>query len=277
MILALNIGNTHIALGIKENRIQGTLTLAHCKTKDHGNTDNIIRFLNKSLNAVQRKNISTVLVASVVPALNVKVKEAVQQALGVSPCFVTKEAFDNLDFDYSKYDKTILGIDRLVTSYHVKNECLLPAVVIDFGTATTFNVIDEKGAFAGGIIIPGIFLWVRSLSDNTALIQNGSLASDLTESVVGTSTTECISIGALHGTGIMVDGFIKRIESQLDTTLKTVIATGGGAEHIMPYCKSITALNKELLLEGLFSIYENSHRDDADCHNEYHKDMEETK
>ena len=255
MMLALNVGNTHISLSVKEKGEGNIMNLPCSKTKEHFDSISITLMLKKTLSTSQLDSISVVLVASVVPALNKEIQKAFRKLMNLTPLFIQTAALDQLGFDYSKYDTAILGIDRLIASYYTKNGCLLPAIVIDFGTATTFNILDEKGAFIGGVIVPGIFLWIRSLSNNAALLPDNIELCE-TSSVVGTSTSECISIGVLHGMGILVDGFIKKFEQQVGATFKSVVATGGGAEYIMPYCEAITMINKDLVLMGLFSIYE---------------------
>lgn len=168
---------------------------------------------------------------------------------------MNESLFQNLKFDFSTYGQNEIGLDRLVVCYFVSKNYELPAVVIDFGTATTVNIIGERGEFLGGIIIPGISLWLAALCENTALLPDDISLVNL-KSCVGRNTRECISVGIFYGISILIDGLIYQIGYETGYDIKTVIATGGGAEFVLPYCKSKIEYEKELLIRGLFYTYE---------------------
>ena len=145
-----------------------------------------------------------------------------------------------------------LGSDLVVTAVAGINHYPLPQVIIDMGTATTFSVINQKGEYLGGLILPGVNLSLRALSGMTA--QLPSIGLTVPKNVIGSNTIDCMNSGVVNGNAAMIDGLVQRIAEELGQQ-PTVVATGGIAKAIVPYCKTEITLNDNLLLEGLAILY----------------------
>lgn len=128
-----------------------------------------------------------------------------------------------------------------------------PLIIFDLGTATTVSVIDKNSNYIGGIIMPGVNTAHEALTKNTSLLQN--VAIEAPKKIIGKNTADCMKSGAVYGTAASIDGVICRIEKELGYKPK-VIATGGLAESIVPYCTNKIITDDELLLNGLMLIYQ---------------------
>ena len=128
-----------------------------------------------------------------------------------------------------------------------------PLMVIDMGTATTICVVDKDGIYRGGIIAPGVKVSMESLTKNAAQLQSIGLYPP--KKAIGTNTADCMRSGLVFGNAAMLDGLIDRMAQEIEGT-PTVIATGGLASSIIPYCSHDIILNNELLLVGLRIIYD---------------------
>ena len=127
------------------------------------------------------------------------------------------------------------------------------ALILDMGTATKLSVIDEKGAFLGVSIIPGIEIGINALAGGTAQLPQISL--EAPKSVIGKNTVDAMQSGVVFGNASLIDGMIERIEAELGYTT-TVIATGGLAKVVVPNCKREIIIDDDLLLKGLKIIYD---------------------
>ena len=128
-----------------------------------------------------------------------------------------------------------------------------PVIVLDLGTATTATVIDEKGSFRGGAIMPGVKLSYGALAAGTSLLPDISITPP--KKCIATNTVDCMRSGAVFGTAAMIDGLIDRMEAELGQPC-TVVATGGLASSITPYCRREIVCDDDLLLKGMWVLYE---------------------
>lgn len=137
----------------------------------------------------------------------------------------------------------------------------MPCVVVDLGTATKFSVLDEKGSFLGGPIMPGVNISLDALSRNTAQLPH--IEFNQIDHVIGTNSIDSMKAGSIYGTACMIDGIIERIEEEIGQKV-TVVMTGGISKGIAPYCKAEMTFDENLLLYGLLAIYNknvgNAHR-----------------
>ena len=148
-------------------------------------------------------------------------------------------------------NKSEVGQDRLVNAYAAKVLYGSPAVVIDFGTAVTFDVVSKKGDYMGGLIMPGIGISLSSLYEKTALLPRVELKD--APHIIGKSTVNSIRGGILFGFGAMCDGLVAKYKKVLGKPLR-VIATGGNASLIKKYAHSIQILDEDVTLKGLHLI-----------------------
>ena len=126
-------------------------------------------------------------------------------------------------------------------------------IVIDMGTATTMSVLDQKGCFIGGVILPGLRTSLDALVSNAAQLSQTSLAAP--KKVIGKNTLDCLRGGMIYGNAASIDGMIERMEEELGCKC-TIVATGGLAKAVIPHCRHDIIIDENLLLKGLQIIYE---------------------
>ena len=236
MILALDIGNTHIVLGCMEGRrIRYLCRMATNRlTTGAEYAVTISRLLE--FGHIAPDAFDGAIISSVVPQVTRSLSEAVKMLTGVEPMVVGPGIRSDLTVRLD--DPATLASDLLVAAVGALDVYEPPLILIDMGTATTVTVLDGEGAFRGGAIIPGVQLSLSALASHTSLLPAISL--DAPPHAIGTNT---------------VDGMIDRMEAELGQKA-TVVATGGLAHCIVPICTHEILLNEDLLLYGLAVLYE---------------------
>jgi type III pantothenate kinase len=147
-----------------------------------------------------------------------------------------------------------VGADRVVNALAAFSRFGGPAIVVDFGTSTNFDVVSEKGEFLGGVIAPGLQVSASSLVSRTARLTRVDLTPP--RSPIGRSTVEAIQSGLLYGTAGEVDAIVTRIRTELAAPAAPVVATGGLASTVIPFCTTVDHHEPWLTLEGLRLVYE---------------------
>ncbi len=251
MILAIDVGNTNIVIGaIDKDKVyfEGRLATDTDKTE----MEYAVLFKNiLDIYDVNLENIEGAIISSVVPQLNRVLSGAIKAITGIVPIEVSTDI--NLGLKLTMPNKEEIGSDLLVASVAAMAEYKPPMVIIDMGTATTFWVIDADGVPCGGAFLPGVKISFEALAGRTAQLPSVGVT-DL-DFVIGKNTSDCIKSGIIHGTASMIDGMIDRINEELGREA-TVIATGGLARGIVPYCKRDIIISHDLLIKGLWLIYE---------------------
>lgn len=246
-ILAIDIGNTNITAGLfKGTKLAAKTKMPTCCYSSYG----------RSMKALIREgrldpdDVEEVIVSSVVPlSLARFVVEARKAFPRVKISILGKDKIVPIKNLYKI--KGEVGQDRLVNAYAAKALYGSPAVVIDLGTAVTFDVISKKGAYLGGLILPGIELSLCSLYKRTALLPKVELKE--ARYIIGKDTVNSMRGGILFGFGAMADGLVSRYKKILGKNTK-VIATGGNCRLIKKYAKSIRIVDEDLTLKGLHII-----------------------
>jgi type III pantothenate kinase len=251
MLLTIDIGNTNIVLGgYDEDELSFIARLKSdiSKTSDQYAID----FLNIiTLYKFSADDFDGAIISSVVPSLASSVKSAIEKAFDISPMILGPGVKTGLNI---KIDNPAqLGADLVAGAVAVINKYPLPAIIYDFGTATTMFVVDEFGNFLGGSISAGVGISLDALSGKTAVLPMVNL--EAPKNVIGTNTIDSMKSGLVLGTAAMVDGMTDRILEELKTTKATLIATGGLAKEIIKHCKYDIEFSDTLLLEGLKIIY----------------------
>ena len=255
MILTVDIGNTTVCVCGVERRTE-ELTARFCTRLStvHGKSaGEYAAELREALDqaGVAQSEIEGAVVSSVVPALNAPVHGCIREVLGREPVWITCRSRTGLTLDVEHPEK--LGIDRIVDAAWVAANCPLPAVTVDLGTATTFNVIDEGGVFRGGAIAVGMATGLKVLASRTAQLPEVRL--DTVEDVIGRNTVDCMASGAAIGTAAMIDGLVARMERELGAPA-TLVLTGGMARFAEPFCTHPHLYEPHLLAKGLLLLYE---------------------
>jgi type III pantothenate kinase len=252
MLLAIDIGNTHTVLGIFR---QSKLVDYFRVTSDHALTVDECGILVKQLFPVYRK-ISHVIICSVVPPLTPIYCEMSEKLLKVEPVLVQWDLPLGIKITYD--DPSKVGADRIANAVAVYQIYGGPAIIVDFGTATTFDVISDRGEYLGGAIAPGIEISSLNLFKKAAQLFKVSL--EKPRKAIGQSTEESLRSGIVLGSVGQIAEIVGRIKTELrrDHGIKKrpkVIATGGLANLIAKESKIIEEVAPTLTLEGLRRIY----------------------
>ena len=242
-ILAVDIGNTAATTGFYEG---GRLI-------DFGSMyyDDIPKYILKLSKNGKDSHLDVVL-SSVFPKMTSFLKHKFQRTKNIKMWIVG----DNLPIKIRhKYNYlSSLGCDRKVNIYGAVLMYRLPMLVIDYGTAITFDLIDSKGVFQGGMIIPGPETAYRALSQRAALLPKGLSMPRKSKSFLGRNARECMESGILEGYGAMTDELIMRFRKRYGKNLR-VLATGGFAEVIHPYTKNIDAIDPKHSIKALLALW----------------------
>lgn len=251
MLLALDVGNTNICIGCIDGEkilFVGRLSTDRSKTADEYaiSFNSIIR-----LHGYNPSLIDGSIISSVVPPINQALREAVIRLTGTTPLLVGPGVKSGLNILLDNPGQA--GSDLVVDAVAAIAQYPKPLIVIDMGTATTLSVINERGDYLGGLIIPGVKISQDTLTGRTSQLPR--IALEAPPHVIGRNTIDCMKSGAIYGQAAMLDGLIERVEEELGQKT-TVIATGGLAGCIVPHCKREIIYDNDLLLKGLRIIYE---------------------
>jgi len=250
MLLLIDIGNTNITMGFYyDGEIRNVLRL---KTIIGGrDTEEYSCILNGFISSQNIHKPTGAAVSSVVPEVTPLLLNALNKSFGVKPVIVNHNVKTGLKFLIK--NPAELGEDRIANAVAARRLYKGDLIVVDFGTATTFCVITEKGEYTGGAIMPGIGLSAQALAEKTSKLPLIELTAP--ESVLGKDTGENIRAGVVLGHAGAVERIISEIKTETGKDYK-VLATGGLAGLVTSYIKSIDYANPLLTLEGLRFIYE---------------------
>jgi type III pantothenate kinase len=237
LILAIDVGNTSIAFGLFRGK---KLILRHrCLTKE---------FAPAKLRPLARYKgkIAESIICSVVPKVNAPLERALKKTLASPVVLLGRDRQVPIP-NKTRFPKQV-GMDRLVNAWAAWQRFKKPCVVVDFGTATTFDVVNGKGEYVGGVIAPGVELTLNALAEKTALLPKIKLKH--VKNVIGNDTVSSIRSGCAWGLAAMCDGILARIDSQSGEK-HAVLATGGYAGFISEYGATIKCIDQDLTLKAL--------------------------
>jgi len=249
VILTIDIGNTNIVLGgffNDELKFVSRISTNIKKTEDEYAA--LIKSI-VSLNDVKRTEVSGAIISSVVPPLNKTMCKALTKIYGVSPIVVGPGVKTGVNLLVDNPSQ--VGADLVCSTAAAYSYYKVPAIVLDMGTATKLSVVDKNGAFAGVSIIPGVEIGIAALAGGTAQLPQISL--EAPKSVIGKNTIDAMQSGVVYGNASLIDGMIEKIKAEFGDI--DIIATGGLAGFITPYCKEKMIIDDNLILKGLYSIY----------------------
>lgn len=251
-LLAVDVGNTNTVLGVwrgKELVRSWRLTTRRDATSDEIALS--IRGLFAAGPAPEPLGPMRVIVASVVPSLRFSLRQALRQILDRDPLFIEPGIRTGMPILYDSPQE--VGADRIVNAVAAFDRMGGPCIVVDFGTATTFDVVTAKGEYSGGVIVPGISISAEALFEKAARLWRVEIRRP--ERVVGKTTASSIQSGLYFGYLSLVDGMIDRISAEVGGKLR-VIATGGLAELFGGGSTRIEEIDPLLTLTGLRLIDE---------------------
>jgi type III pantothenate kinase len=251
MLLVLDVGNTETTFGLFEGETlskRWSVSTTLNRTQDEWAA--LIKILF-DMAGFSPSELDGIVISSVVPPVDPVLKSAFEAYLSMEPLFVAPGIKTGIQILYE--NPLEVGADRVVNAVAAAKLYELPAIVIDFGTATTFDLINSEGNYLGGVIAPGLAISADALFTRAAKLPKVEIAKP--RKVVGKSTVSSIQSGLFYGYASLTEGIVKRIRNE-SGEIKTVIATGGLAKLISPECPFIDEIDEDLTLKGLFFIYE---------------------
>ena len=251
MILTIDIGNTNIVVGgIDKDKTHFIERISTVRTKTELEYAIDIKLL-LDINKIKADQIEGGIISSVVPQITNIVKIAAEKILKTEVMVLAAGVKTGLNI---KIDNPAqLGADLVANAVAGINNYPVPLIIIDMGTATTLSVVDEKKQYIGGMILPGPRISLDALTARASQLSGISL--EAPKNIVGKNTIECMKSGIVYSNAAAMDGMIERIEEEIGCKA-TVVATGGLAKSIIPHCKREVILDEELMLKGLYIIYE---------------------
>lgn len=252
MLLAIDIGNTNIVSGIYDK--EELLTSYRFSTnKDQTQDEYGLNFrMALSMHNITKDQIDGVIISSVVPPLTRTIQKMCERYIGINPMIVDHTLDLGIENHYSI--PTEVGADRLVNAVAGYRKYGAPLILVDIGTAVTFDVISKGGVYEGGAIAPGIGISAEALFMRASKLPKVELIKPAR--VIGKSTVESMQSGLVIGYIGMIDKLLCEIIAEMETDYVTVIATGGFSALISQESKYINAIDTNMTLEGLRIIYE---------------------
>lgn len=252
MLLVIDVGNTNTVIGVFKSD-----TLVHDwrirtirdTTADEFNVLANALFIDKGM---ERAAIRQTIISSVVPTAVPILNAFCERYLGHAPLWINPDSVKKLmPIRYNNPNE--VGADRIVNAVAAYDKYKTAMIIIDFGTATTFDVISQKGEYLGGAIVPGVMIASEALFQRASRLPRVEIFK-APDAVIGKDTIESIKSGIIYGNAAMVDGMVDRMSKEMAITPK-VLATGGLAPLIFKLSNTIEKVEQSLTLEGLRLIY----------------------
>ena len=248
MILVFDVGNTETTVGLFDGpalRAQWRITTSTSRTPDEFGL--VLRALVDAA-GVEHTAVAGAAVASVVPPVTAPLLDACARYFGVRP--VNVDGRSALPIRLEVDEPLSVGADRIINTLAASRLYETDAIVVDLGTATTYDCITRDGVFLGGVIQPGVQTSAETLFRRTSKLPATELLPP--RRVIGTRTEECIRAGVFYGAVESIDGIVRRIKGEWPTgAVPRVIATGGLAPLLAPHCRTVDQVDAALTLQGL--------------------------
>ena len=255
MLLAVDIGNTDTVAGVFEGKtLKSSFRVSSVRPMTADEAGFFVTGLLQRMD-VAREKIDSVVIGSVVPSLTPVFESASARYLHCSPVIVSAHIKLPIRIEIDLPDQ--VGADRIANSVAGFDKFGGPVIVVDFGTATTFDVVSSEGAYIGGVIIPGPETSMAELARRAARLFE--VPFEKPSSVVGKSTTDALKSGLFFGTVGQIDYILEMILKETGFTDPSIVATGGLTNSIQNYSQHIRAVEPNLTLEGLRLIFDHQY------------------
>jgi type III pantothenate kinase len=251
MVLLLDIENTHLFVGVaQEDTIQTRIALS----SDTGRTADEYAVLLRSaldLRGVAVENIKGAILSSVVWSMTKTLSDAVHRLTGLTPMVVGPGVRTGLNITID--NPAQLGSDLVINGVAAAARYPVPLILFTMNTITAVSVLDSRGSYIGGALIPGVGCSMECMTACTTQLPR-AVVPEVSRKVIGRNTVDCMKSGVVFGNAAMVDGMIDRVEKELGAPV-TVVATGSYAEAVIPHCEREIEIAPDLAMEGLLLIY----------------------
>jgi type III pantothenate kinase len=259
MLLVIDVGNTNTVLGLYRRSRDGAsaydqlvshwrLTTIRTQTVDEYG----VLFRNLfAMNGLEAASVRGIVISSVVPPMDPTLREVCQKYFGVAPLFIEPGVKTGMPVRYE--NPADVGADRIVNGVAAFEKFGGPCIVVDFGTATTFDAVSAKGEYLGGVIAPGLGISADALFQHAARLPRVEVRKPA--QIIGVTTVGSLQSGLYYGYLGLVDGILERLVAELGAQTK-VVATGGLAALVGSGSKFITSVDEHLTLDGLRIVWE---------------------
>ena len=255
MLLAIDVGNSHLVIGLYKDSILRYHWRINTNRNSTGDELATIFYSLFIMEELTFEHVHGIIIASVVPQMQSAWVHFSRRHLELDPLFANNDSLE-LDMPILIDNPAEAGADRIVNAIAAYEKYQSALIVIDFGTAITFDCISAKGEYLGGAIAPGMAISLDALGQRTAKLPRVDISTP-PKKAIGTNTETAIKSGILFGYGGMVEGLVAQLKEEMATETK-VIATGGMAGLIAPHAPSVDAIDPMLTLEGLRLIHDRS-------------------
>ena len=251
MLLAVDVGNTSSVLGLFDDEALVAEWRIATRTRTADELDVTLRGLLSS-RGIDASAIHAGVLSTTVPPVQAAWEEVIERVAGTAPVVVGPGVKTGVPVRVQNPRE--VGPDRIANAAAVAHVAGTPAIVVDFGTATNFDVVAEDGAFIGGAIAPGMEVSMEALFARAARLGKVELVAP--PNAIGTATIDSLQSGAVYGFAGLVDGLVTRLRAELGAPDCPVVATGGLAILVASHCTTITRVEPGLTLEGLRLIWQ---------------------
>ncbi|MEO6324437.1 MAG: type III pantothenate kinase [Thermoanaerobaculia bacterium] len=257
LLVALDVGNTNMVLGFFDD--QALVATARLSTvRERTSDEHVLLFRDLfAARGLALADVRDVIYASVVPSQDFPIRTACRDAFGIEPLTVAPGVRTGMKILYDHPSE--VGADRIVNAVAAFEEYGGPCIVVDFGTATTFDVISAQGDYLGGVICPGPRISADALFSRAARLSRVDFLRP--DRVVGKTTTQSVQSGLFWGVVAQTEGVIARIRVELEQPEMKVVATGGLAPLFAAACPDLSRIDPDLTLKGLRILYERNRSD----------------